>query len=104
MRLVAELGPETLHPLTFDVCDRAAMVHTIEGLPAEFSDIDLLMNSAGPTVGLKPARAADLEDWEAMVDTNVKGLMHVTRTVLPAMVARDRGPRRQSGLDRDGAT
>jgi 3-hydroxy acid dehydrogenase / malonic semialdehyde reductase len=90
-RLVAELGPETLHPLTLDVRDRAAVVHAIEGLPAEFSDIDLLVNNAGLAVGLEPAHAADLEGWEAMVDTNVKGLMYVTRTVLPAMVARDRG-------------
>jgi len=91
VRLVTELGPGTVHPLTLDVRDHASVAHAIEGLPAEFSDIDLLVNNAGLAVGLEPAHAADLDGWEAMVDTNVKGLMYVTRAVLPEMVARDRG-------------
>ncbi|MGE5503874.1 MAG: SDR family NAD(P)-dependent oxidoreductase, partial [Actinomycetota bacterium] len=56
-----------------------------------FRDIDVLVNNAGLALGLEPAHQTDLDDWEAMVDTNVKGLMYVTRAVLPGMVARGRG-------------
>jgi 3-hydroxy acid dehydrogenase/malonic semialdehyde reductase len=86
-----ELGPDRIHPLVLDVRDRAAVEAAIAGLPAEFADIDLLVNNAGLALGLTPAPQADLDDWETMVDTNVKGLMYVTRAVLPGMVARNRG-------------
>jgi 3-hydroxy acid dehydrogenase/malonic semialdehyde reductase len=89
--LATELGPDRIHPLVLDVRDRAAVEAAIAGLPAEFADIDLLVNNAGLALGLTPAPQADLDDWETMVDTNVKGLMYLTRAVLPGMVARNRG-------------
>ena len=60
-------------------------------MPGELAAIDLLVNNAGLAVGLEPAQRADIEAWERMVDTNVKGLMYMTRAVLPGMVARGRG-------------
>jgi 3-hydroxy acid dehydrogenase/malonic semialdehyde reductase len=88
--LRAELG-ESLLTLPLDVRDRAAVEAAIAHLPAEFSDVDVLVNNAGLARGLEPAQRADLDDWEAMVDTNIKGLMYCTRALLPGMVARDRG-------------
>jgi 3-hydroxy acid dehydrogenase/malonic semialdehyde reductase len=63
----------------------------VEGLPAEFAEIDVLVNNAGLALGQEPAPAADLDDWDQMIDTNCKGLVYVTRAVLPGMVARRRG-------------
>ena len=89
--LAAELGRETVHPLVLDVRDRDAVAAAIAGLPADFAEIDLLVNNAGLALGLEPAQSADLDAWDQMVDTNVKGLMYVTRAVLPGMTARGRG-------------
>jgi 3-hydroxy acid dehydrogenase/malonic semialdehyde reductase len=89
--LVRELGAERCHALVLDVRDRAAVAAAVVGLPEGFAEIDLLVNNAGLALGLAPAQAADLDDWDAMVDTNCKGLMYVTRAVLPGMVARNRG-------------
>lgn len=86
----AELG-DNLLTLPLDVRDRAAVEAAIAGLPAGFSEVDVLVNNAGLARGLEPAQRADLDDWEAMVDTNIKGLMYCTRALLPRMVARDRG-------------
>ncbi|MGH2929685.1 MAG: SDR family NAD(P)-dependent oxidoreductase, partial [Solirubrobacteraceae bacterium] len=61
------------------------------GLPAEFAEIDVLVNNAGLAKGLNPAQEADLDDWEEMIDTNCKGLVYCTRTILPGMVERHRG-------------
>jgi 3-hydroxy acid dehydrogenase/malonic semialdehyde reductase len=88
--LAEALGPR-LHPVALDVRDRAAVARTIAELPAEFAAPDVLVNNAGLAAGLEPAQAADLDDWERMVDTNCKGLMYLTRAVLPGMVARGRG-------------
>ena len=85
-----ELGPNLL-PLELDVCDRAAVERLVAALPVEFAEIDVLVNNAGLALGLEPAHQADLENWERMVDTNIKGLMYCTRALLPGMVARDRG-------------
>jgi 3-hydroxy acid dehydrogenase / malonic semialdehyde reductase len=79
------------HCLALDVCDRQAVFEAITALPAEFRDIEVLVNNAGLALGIEPAQSADLDDWETMVDTNIKGLMYVTRAVLPGLVARDRG-------------
>jgi 3-hydroxy acid dehydrogenase/malonic semialdehyde reductase len=74
-----------------DVRDRAAVARALGELPADFAAVDVLVNSAGLAAGLDPADRADLDDWDTMIDTNVKGLLYVTRAVLPGMVARDRG-------------
>jgi 3-hydroxy acid dehydrogenase / malonic semialdehyde reductase len=88
--LAKELGDSVL-PVTFDVRDRAAVAAAVAGLPAEFAEIDVLVNNAGLALGLEPAQAADLDQWDQMVDTNCKGLTYCTRAILPGMVARQRG-------------
>jgi 3-hydroxy acid dehydrogenase/malonic semialdehyde reductase len=89
--LAAELGDAVALTLPLDLRDRAAVEQAIAALPGELAPIDLLVNNAGLARGLEPAQRADLDDWEEMVDTNIKGLMTMTRAVLPGMVARDRG-------------
>jgi 3-hydroxy acid dehydrogenase / malonic semialdehyde reductase len=89
--LVSELGAARVHTVALDVRDRAAIDAALAELPPELAAIDLLVNNAGLAVGLEPAQRADLGGWERMVDTNIKGLMYVTRAVLPGMVARRRG-------------
>ncbi|HEX4256778.1 MAG TPA: SDR family NAD(P)-dependent oxidoreductase [Streptosporangiaceae bacterium] len=88
--LAKELGDAVL-PVTFDVRDRAAVAAAVAGLPAEFAEIDVLVNNAGLALGLEPAARADLDQWDQMVDTNCKGLTYCTRAILPGMVARRRG-------------
>ena len=88
--LAAELGDSVL-PVRLDVRDRAAVQDVVAGLPAEFAEIDVLVNNAGLAKGLNPAQEADLDDWEEMIDTNCKGLVYCTRTILPGMVERRRG-------------
>jgi 3-hydroxy acid dehydrogenase/malonic semialdehyde reductase len=89
--LVEELGEDRIHPLQLDVRDRSAVDAAMSSLPPALANIDLLVNNAGLAMGLEPAQAADLDDWETMVDTNVKGVMYMTRAVLPGMVNRGRG-------------
>lgn len=86
---LAEAAP--VHAAALDVRDEAAVNAAVAALPAEFAEIDLLVNNAGLALGLEPAHRCDMEDWQRMVDTNIKGLMYCTRAVLPGMVARDRG-------------
>jgi 3-hydroxy acid dehydrogenase / malonic semialdehyde reductase len=89
-KLKAELkGP--CHVVTLDVTDRAAVEAAFNSLPAPFSPVDVLVNNAGLAVGLEPADAVALDDWDAMVDTNIKGLMYCTRACLPQMVANGYG-------------
>jgi 3-hydroxy acid dehydrogenase / malonic semialdehyde reductase len=88
--LAGQLGPTVL-PVVLDVRDREAVARAIGTLPPEFADIDILVNNAGLAKGLEPAQRADLDDWEEMIDTNIKGLVYCTRAVLPGMVARGRG-------------
>jgi 3-hydroxy acid dehydrogenase/malonic semialdehyde reductase len=88
--LAAELGARLL-PVTLDVRDRAAVSEVVNGLPADFADVDVLVNNAGLALGLGPAQTADLDDWDQMIDTNCKGLVYCTRAILPGMVARRRG-------------
>ena len=80
-----------VHTFPLDVRDEAAINAAVAALPAEFAGIDLLVNNAGLALGLEPAHRCDMEDWQRMVDTNIKGLMYCTRAVLPGMVARNRG-------------
>ncbi len=77
--------------LTLDVRDRAAVEAAVAGLPEEWSAIDVLVNNAGLSRGLDKLQQGLIEDWEEMIDTNVKGLLYVSRAVLPGMVARGRG-------------
>lgn len=88
--LAAELGDLVL-PVTLDVRDRAAVGEVVAALPDEFAEVDVLVNNAGLALGQDPAQEADLDDWDQMIDTNVKGLAYVTRAVLPGMVQRRRG-------------
>ena len=89
--LKAELGADKVLPLVLDVRDRAAVMKAVEGLPAEWAAVDVLVNNAVLALGLDPAQKADLDDWDTMVDTNVKGLMYLTRAVLPGMIERKCG-------------
>src|SRR6185503_1705308 len=88
--LSAELGVP-VHGIQLDVRDRAAVEQAVAALPAEFAEVSVLVNNAGGAIGLEAAHEAHLEDWETMVDTNVKGVLYVTRALLPGMVQRDRG-------------
>lgn len=88
--LAGEFGPQIL-PLQLDVRDRARVAAAVQGLPEEFSAIDVLVNNAGLALGLGPAQEAELDDWDQMIDTNCKGLVYCTRAILPGMVARGRG-------------
>jgi 3-hydroxy acid dehydrogenase / malonic semialdehyde reductase len=85
-----ELGDNFL-PLAFDVSRREETESAIAGLPPDFREVDVLVNNAGGAIGLDPAQNADLQDWEAMIDTNIKGLVYCTRFLLPGMVERNRG-------------
>lgn len=88
--LARELG-DRVYPLALDVCDRAAVAAAIHSLPAAWSAIDVLVNNAGLSLGLEPAHQAKLDDWERMIDTNIKGVTYLTRAILPGMVERNRG-------------
>ncbi len=90
--LSAELGKITeVHCLNFDVRDKEAVFLAIGSLPSEFSRIDILVNNAGNAHGLDPIAEGNLEDWDAMLDINVKGLLYVTKAVLPQMTERKAG-------------
>ena len=89
--LVADMDADRVHTITLDVSDRAAVDAAVQGLPDGFRDIDVLVNNAGLALGLAGADETDLDEWETMVDTNVKGLMYTTRLFLPLMVERGRG-------------
>ncbi len=86
-----KLGPAGVHVAVFDVRNRQQVQDMVQGLPEEFRDVDILLNNAGLALGLGPAQATDLDEWETMVDTNIKGLLYMTRLLLPGMVARGRG-------------
>jgi len=92
--LLAKLRDEFgdhVHTLAFDVRDRAAVEAAVASLPPEFANVDLLVNNAGLALGLEPAHKANLDEWDAVIDTNVKGLTYCTRAILPGMVARNAG-------------
>ncbi len=88
--LAGELGTAVL-PLMLDVRDNAAVENAVASLPPHFAAIDVLVNNAGLALGLEPAHQARLDDWETMIDTNIKGLTYMTRAILPGMVSRGRG-------------
>ena len=77
--------------MVVDVCDSAQVDALATALPAEFSKVTVLVNNAGLALGLEPAHKAFLSDWDQMIDTNIKGLVHMSRTFLPGMVERKCG-------------
>ena len=84
-------GAKAVHTFELDVRDRHAVQQAIENLPKEWSGIDILVNNAGLSRGLDKLYMGNVQDWEEMIDTNVKGLLYVTRAVVPGMVERGRG-------------
>lgn len=77
--------------MVVDVCDSEKVDHLASSLPAEFSDVTVLVNNAGLALGLESAHQAFLSDWDRMIETNIKGLVHMTRAFLPGMVERQCG-------------
>ncbi len=88
--LKSELGADA-YPLVFDVRDREIAEACIASLPAEWQDIDVLINNAGLALGLDKEYEGDFRDWDTMIDTNIKGLLYMTRAVVPGMVKRGKG-------------
>jgi 3-hydroxy acid dehydrogenase/malonic semialdehyde reductase len=88
--LAAELGTAVL-PAAIDVSDKSAIHAGLSALPPQWQAIDVLINNAGLALGIEPAHQASLDDWEAMIDTNCKGLVTMTRAILPGMVERGTG-------------
>nr|WP_321228948.1 SDR family NAD(P)-dependent oxidoreductase [uncultured Psychroserpens sp.] len=80
-----------VHTLNFDVSDRKATFEAIESLPEAFQNIDILINNAGNAHGLDPIQTGNLDDWDAMMDINVKGLLYVSKAIIPQMTARKSG-------------
>ncbi len=85
--MAEELGSAVVKTLALDVRERAAVAAACQGLPP----VDVLLNNAGLALGLNPAWQADLDDWDSMVDTNIKGVIYCTRALLPGMVERNTG-------------
>jgi 3-hydroxy acid dehydrogenase/malonic semialdehyde reductase len=91
-KLKKELETKTnVLAITMDVRIKDKIFSQVENIPEEFSNIDVLVNNAGLALGLEPAHKADIQDWDQMVDTNIKGLMYVTRAILPGMVKKGKG-------------
>lgn len=84
-------GAPSVHLFSLDVQNRQAVESALSALPADWSDIDVLVNNAGLSRGMTKLFQDDPENWEEMIDTNVKGLLYVTRAVVPGMVARGHG-------------
>ena len=90
--LEKELSEYTeIHTLSFDVRDKKAVFENINSLPEAFSKIDVLINNAGNAHGLDPIQTGDLDDWDAMIDINVKGLLYVSKAIIPQMMERKSG-------------
>ncbi|MDC9592411.1 bifunctional NADP-dependent 3-hydroxy acid dehydrogenase/3-hydroxypropionate dehydrogenase YdfG [Xenorhabdus sp. IM139775] len=89
-KLKSELG-ENFHPIQLDVRDRTAIEQAVQQLPDTLRNVDALVNNAGLALGLEPAYQANPDDWETMIDTNTKGLVNMTRALLPNMVQANHG-------------
>ncbi len=90
--LKKELSKETeIHTLNFDVSDQKAVLNAIESLPKEWATIDLLINNAGNAHGLASIENGNMEDWEAMIDINVKGLLYVSQPIIQKMITQKSG-------------
>jgi NADP-dependent 3-hydroxy acid dehydrogenase YdfG len=92
VQLKKELSECTeVHALVFDVRDKKAVFEAINSLPEAFSKIDILINNAGNAHGLDPIQNGDLDDWDAMIDINVKGLLYVSKAIIPKMIEQKSG-------------
>ena len=80
-----------VHTLCFDVRDKKAVFENINSIPEAFATIDVLINNAGNAHGLDPIQNGDLDDWDAMIDINVKGLLYVSKAIIPQMIERKSG-------------
>ena len=89
--LVDDFGEDLIFVSVLDVRDLAAIEQLVTSLPVAFADVDVLVNNAGLALGLEPAQDAVLDNWERMIETNCTGLVYMTRSLLPGMVARRRG-------------
>lgn len=90
-KTLSEKSGSHVLPLQMDVSDRGDVEEAVRYLPDDWKNIDILVNNAGLAVGLDKLQDGNVEDWERMIDTNVKGLLYVTRTVLPLMLERNTG-------------
>jgi serine 3-dehydrogenase len=90
-RALVDSGGCAPHLLTLDVRDAPAVARAVEGLPDAWAEVEVLVNNAGLGRGLDPLHRGDPEEWDAMIDTNLKGLLYVTRSILPGMVGRGKG-------------
>jgi len=87
-----ELSKRTaVHTLQFDVRDKEAVFSAIESIPSEFKNIDILLNNAGNAHGMSKIQDGNIDDWDAMMDGNVKGLLYVTKAILPTLIANNSG-------------
>ena len=84
-------NPSKILPLVFDVRDKKSAQKAIDGLPESWKRIDLLINNAGLALGRDYFDEADMDDWETMIDTNVKGLLYMSRAILPLMIPQGKG-------------
>ena len=84
-------GAEAVHSIDLDVRNRQAVQRAIDDLPPEWAEIDILVNNAGLSRGMEKLYTGKIEDWEEMIDTNIKGMLYVARAVVPGMVVRRRG-------------
>ncbi len=92
LELEAELSQQVkVKTLSFDVRDKKAVFDLIGSLPEEFQAIDILINNAGNAHGLDPIQSGSIEDWDAMLDINVKGLLYVSKAIIPGMIERNKG-------------
>lgn len=89
--MALDRGAQAVHSFQLDVRNRHAVQRAIDELPAEWAEIDVLVNNAGLSRGMEKLYTGKTEDWDEMIDTNVKGLLYVTRAVVPGMVVRGRG-------------
>lgn len=88
---IQENTTSLVHPLVFDIRDYNACQAAVDSIPNEFKPVDILINNAGLALETLPIQDGNLQDWEQMIDTNIKGLLYITRLISPQMVARKEG-------------
>lgn len=91
LQKLAESLPVPTHIFKLDVTDRAAVEAAVAALPDGFREVDILINNAGLSRGLNKFQEGAIDDWEEMINTNIKGVLYVTRAILPGMIERQRG-------------